>query len=353
MEQPHEALVQPHPDGNTEAGAGGRKTKSFLRKKNESELKILKSVLYKHFLTDLENLILNYTYNEKPPADKDKYKAEFREAQLKARKPGDLSWNDLFEIELLISNLLPFARLSRHVWQLRMRYRDVVGLLQYEAYLSSKPPELAPTKVEEKDYKADIEYLLTEIYMRYMLMPENEKLRDNISRRITWIIIGGLAIIVVAAIIVSFQKVVVPLGPINLLLVLFIGAMGGLCSLQQRYQTTPRDGDPVDNVLILQQSWSRLFMPAISGAIFAALLYFIIIGGLVQGELFPEILAAKDKSNTGEEMLNAINSSMPISVSDYAKLVIWSFLAGFAERLVPDTLARFMATKEIGIKGIK
>jgi hypothetical protein len=32
-----------------------------------------------------------------------------------------------------------------------------------------------------------------------------------------------------------------------------------------------------------------------------------------------------------------------VEFSDYAKLMVWSFLAGFAERLVPDTLSRFVA----------
>jgi hypothetical protein len=36
----------------------------------------------------------------------------------------------------------------------------------------------------------------------------------------------------------------------------------------------------------------------------------------------------------------------PGSASDYSQLMIWSFLAGFAERLVPDTLSRVVASKE-------
>ena len=324
------------------------------RRKNK-EIQELKFVVFEHFMTDLENLLLNYSPNGNDTNKKAKYEAEFQGLKDKERSPEKLSWNDLFDIELLISNLLPLTRLSRHVWQLRLRYRDVVGLAQYEAYLSSKPPELAPSNVEANVYKADIEYLLTEIYVRYMLTPYNEQLRNEISKKVTIIILSGLFVVVLAAVVVYFSEVASinqALGPFNLLMVLFIGGMGGLCSMQQRYQSTPRDGDPVDNVLLLQQSWARLFMPAISGSIFAALLYFIIIGGLVQGQLFPAISSAATIPKGGDMML-AIRTNRPDSVADYAKLVIWMFLAGFAERLVPDTLTRFMDTKDSGIKKAK
>jgi hypothetical protein len=40
----------------------------------------------------------------------------------------------------------------------------------------------------------------------------------------------------------------------------------------------------------------------------------------------------------------------PASGISYALLIIWSFLAGFAERLVPDTLNR-LVQKNIDIQG--
>src|SRR5256885_950192 len=82
----------------------------------------------------------------------------------------------------------------------------------------------------------------------------------------------------------------------TLLPVMFIGAMGGLVSMQQRYQSVSREGDPIDNISQLTQNWSRLFLPAVNGAIFAVLFYMIIVGGLVQGDLFPKVQNLEDKA---------------------------------------------------------
>ena len=122
--------------------------------------------------------------------------------------------------------------------------------------------------------------------------------------------------------------------------------------MQQRYQSVPREGDPIDNISELTQSWSRLFLPAISGAIFALLLYMLIIGGLLQGDLFPKLPDQLSKPQPdGVGLLELVTKARPASGSDYAKLVVWSFLAGFAERFVPDTLSRFVSRREGDSKG--
>jgi len=38
---------------------------------------------------------------------------------------------------------------------------------------------------------------------------------------------------------------------------------------------------------------------------------------------------------------------MPATAADWAKLAVWSFAAGFLERLVPDVLTRIATTAEV------
>lgn len=266
------------------------------------------------------------------------------------RQDCTLTWNDLYTFDLILTRLLPPERLAREVWSLRSRYRDVTSLREYEAYLASKPPDLAG-QVEEKDLRADTEYLLGQIYLRYAMAPINQEVSDRISRGITFVILIGVAIIILA-VLLNIMGVGGDTPPGTLVLALFIGAMGGLLSMQQRYQSVPREGDPIDNISELMQNWSRLFLPAISGAIFAALLYMLFIGGLLEGDLFPRLIGSPGSTNAGEgiTLSGLFNEARPRAGSDYAKLVVWAFIAGFAERFVPDALSRFTSRREAETK---
>jgi hypothetical protein len=46
-----------------------------------------------------------------------------------------------------------------------------------------------------------------------------------------------------------------------------------------------------------------------------------------------------------------LKESGPATTTDFALLVIWAFLAGFAERLVPDALTRLVARTEMKSEG--
>jgi hypothetical protein len=268
----------------------------------------------------------------------------------KKRQEHSLTWNDLYTFDLILKRLLTPERLSREVWSLRSRYRDVSSLREYEAYLASKPPDLAG-KVEENDLRADIDYLLGQIYLRYAITPINQGVSDNISRRVTSVILIGI-VVIISVVILNSANLLGEIPPTTLLLVLFVGAMGGLLSMQQRYQSISREGDPIDNISELTQNWSRLFLPAISGSIFAVLLYMLFIGGLVKGDLFPTLTSDMKSvsSESGIALGSFLKHARPNLNTDYAKLIIWSFLAGFAERFVPDTLSRFISRRETDTK---
>jgi hypothetical protein len=268
---------------------------------------------------------------------------------LRKREDRSLRWPDLYTFDLILSRLLSPERLPRKAWSLRSRYRDVAGLKEYEAYLASKPPDLADI-TKEQILRADIEYLLGELYLRYTIGPVGEGIRDRISKRVTTVILIGVGIILVVALINAVG--VVQTHSVALAIALFVGAMGGLLSLQQRYQSVLRDGDPIDNTAQLMQNWPRIFLPAINGAIFAVVLYLLIAAGLVNGDIFPNIgVSPKDPDGTeGTVLLEFLKLAKPVSSADFAKLLVWSFVAGFAERFVPDTLTRFASRREAANK---
>jgi hypothetical protein len=129
--------------------------------------------------------------------------------------------------------------------------------------------------------------------------------------------------------------------PPLLLIVVLAGALGAFFSVLMRlynFEDLPKalvspdlDGLPAAYLVIYS------LVPAIVGAIAATVLYMLFASGLLRGDLFPAFVCKK-----GENLCNTLGLLIgewgPNQASDYAKSIIWGFIAGFAERLVPDTL---------------
>jgi hypothetical protein len=83
----------------------------------------------------------------------------------------------------------------------------------------------------------------------------------------------------------------------------------------------------------------------VSGAIFAAILYMLFTGTFLTGNVFPEIATPAEKLKDALPFGAFATSTGPATGIDFSKLLVWSFIAGFAERLVPDALSRIVATQ--------
>jgi hypothetical protein len=81
-----------------------------------------------------------------------------------------------------------------------------------------------------------------------------------------------------------------------------------------------------------------LLVRGLVGGTAAAVLYFIFAGGMLSGAFFPAF-TCKQSNCTGFATL--LVDYDPAQALDYAKTILWGFLAGFAERLVPNLLNHF------------
>jgi hypothetical protein len=104
-------------------------------------------------------------------------------------------------------------------------------------------------------------------------------------------------------------------------------------------QSLPADGDPLISIFGLDNAGYYLWLSPLLGAIFAVVLMMMFIGGMLKGVVFPEFIHVV-ASRPDLSFFDTVWGTLPKNSEEYGKLLVWSFLAGFAERLVPDSLDR-------------
>lgn len=268
--------------------------------------------------------------------------------------------------------------------------------------------ELPPSgDIVQRVLRADIRYLLSKFYLYYAMLPMREKKREELTSRAVamtkWILF-----LIVILILLSFGGVVVLrattwgdlTGAFGLTVgsVAFAGIVGGCVSMLQRIQSAPTEGDALFNLASLTNGWRGLSLSPLYGGIFASLLFVLFAAGVLEGSVFPKINtpgkiiadktvaeenaqanepAAAPAPNSDEsgaaqpaqtqaaisptptptpltetektgilQIKDFLKETGPTDGVSFALLIIWSFIAGFAERLVPDTLNRLVAKNE-------
>jgi len=380
----------------------------------------------------------------------------------------ELTWSDIYSFDLSLVQARPLENLIRKAYDARAKYRSIAGQKEYDEYVASKPPNLPEIQIDpdanppqpkviiERALRADLEYLLSKVYLYYAILPVRERLRDWLTNRAVLITIISVAVlmlgilfnVVVALQIFDSLKELSPASVpfVTLLTVVSAGIIGGCVSMLQRIQSAPSEGDALFNLAALNSGWKGIFLSPLYGGIFAALLFVLFAAGLLEGSAFPRIstprrapqatvseptptpappaspspspgtmpspsppLVARASSSTSpspssspspnpngatetaspstlaaEETATKPSADAQTKVSpepsptpppegltrfpvlgvedflkhtgpsdgtSYALLIIWSFIAGFAERLVPDTLNR-LVTKNEKIQGV-
>ena len=253
----------------------------------------------------------------------------------------ELEWYDIFEFETLILQLQSFETIKRRTWDLREKYKQMVAPATYEAYMRSNPPDpVSKDPDTERLLRGDLSKLLDEFHWRYGLALAREAARANIS---LWL--AGIQTVVVLAsvgFIFWWHNWPDTYPPFPVAVGVFItGMIGGFVSTQRRLQNSkPSGAEPIEELVQLNQGKIGVVTAPLLGGIFAVVLYVIFAGQFLKGDVFPMIPGKVDIKRLEDFWTTA----GPADVLNGAKLLIWSFLAGFAERLVPDALDRIAAT---------
>lgn len=128
-------------------------------------------------------------------------------------------------------------------------------------------------------------------------------------------------------------------------LIFVSGTVGGaLNSFRQLQNLTmdkvERSGATTERLITIQ-----IYLSPFVGGVFAFVLYTIFMAGFVQGSLFP-VFASGEQAYTNYS--NFATQNIPATNSDVAKAIVWAFIAGFSEGLVPNFISKI--AKDAGPK---
>ena len=110
------------------------------------------------------------------------------------------------------------------------------------------------------------------------------------------------------------------------------GVIGGFVGLQRRLKRMS-DGD----LELMANSWVYIWLSPLVGGVLAVVLYILFVSGLLRGHLFPEFNGEATVDRSGFAVLFNVEGTG----RDYAKMLFWSFVAGFSERFVTDIISKF------------
>ncbi len=262
---------------------------------------------------------------------------------------SEATWSELCALEKAYAEILPEPDVCAHLATARDRFRQIAGDRAYASYISMTSAANAPSGGAAQ--RAELLALIDRLNYLYTATPGKERIRNRLS---FWLSV--VTILAVAAIAAQLRATLrvhdVTAGSHTLLVAVLAGVLGGFVSVQQRLQAAT-DVDPLFKRLQMSSGfWNIIIVAPVFGGIFAAVLYAIFAAGAVTGTAFPVIYSGQNPA-AGQGLAPIMNletflrQTGPASGADLAKLIVWSFIAGFAERFVPDVLSR-LATSDTG-----
>jgi hypothetical protein len=280
-------------------------------------------------------------------------------------KPGRIqTWNDAYEIEQLLVHLFQDDTLAAELDIRALEARAVLRPALADFYLKEIDDARTPRDLSEGDPRADVlrerrrtllARLVNDLQWRYI--------RNEATRRYSKVITRRTATLFVVALL-AFGAVMVPTiygewtfdyGDMGLLLVAGLGGAWGatfslLTSLKGRLDASTFDG------LKMARPWVALASRALVGAGAACILFFFLLSGLLGGSAFPRLTeeavtdaaSRPSERNTSSAVAGTAGSGdaragNALPKRDLALLIVWCFLAGFSEQLIPGLLAKTAA----------
>lgn len=262
--------------------------------------------------------------------------------------PGSASWMpnimDVLIFERVIVHFLPDDEIKLRALYIQQRYKSLISESAFDKLQTQMNFQLIGEKTDCRLLRNELDFMLHDLTRGYINAPLPYRARQNIWLYAFWLgIIEYSLAFVLIKLFNLFNDTPIP---ISALLVPFFGSAGAFLSIKQRVEALPYGHDTYRNIILLNASLIGLIFGLVRGAAFAILLNILMISGLVDGELFPKYDFTNFPDKTGlDHAFGFLLHLNDLPTNEITKILIWSLLAGFSERLVPDTLQRLSDPK--------
>jgi hypothetical protein len=260
------------------------------------------------------------------------YRAQTRDAVLELRAEQERwpNWENNHRFEYLITAGVPPVILTQRIQLYRERLRGLIGGERTDAVLAP----FAASAQNARDERELALGMLSEIQRLGHVRGEFEKLRNRLL----------LAFVCTGAVFGTLFIALISFGELQWLPpvahVVFAGLIGGYFSVLLRMGSLRWNLEFNANYQQVDRYFGSLLasflLAMFEGAVAAFVLYTIFLGGLLDGTFFPSF----DQVPLSKYELSQVFWVVPKDSSGGAKLLAWCILAGFSERMIPDTLSR-------------
>jgi hypothetical protein len=237
---------------------------------------------------------------------------------LKAAPPTQAS---VLELELLRLFSADDDLLRQEIPELRRKW----------AILSGQPKSTKEIdKSSHEALLAEATFLATQIFRKYAVQVEFA----NAKRQTIWHALGFFVIAVAFAAAGAWcnKNGIIAEEAIA-------GMTGGFVSVFLRIYRTPEGDDALLSAKMLRSDRASVVTKPLLGALFALVLHLLFMSKLLSGGLFPT-LSISEKDTAAGVFKDFLFGTVRATDADFAKLLTWCFIGGFAERFVPDILDR-------------
>jgi hypothetical protein len=273
---------------------------------------------------------------------------------------GIQNWTHAYEIEQLLVHLFADDTLRQ---ELTIRSREARSVLRpelaalYDTQVHDTEKLLEASEDDARTAHAHCRTLLSrlvnDLQWRYIVNEATRRYSKLITSRTSLLSVWALMAFAALIGVVIFVPWMFKYDDLRLLFVAGLaGAWGAtfsmLTSLKGRLEASQFDD------LKLIRSWALLISRALVGAGAACILFFFLLSGLLAGTAFPTLIQEPPRTTAGsrtpsvpaspvapqgEPSANDARGGDRLPTRDLALLIVWCFLAGFSEQLIPGLLA--------------